>query len=46
MAKEFAKFSAFLKTRAPLVPAAMGSTAGIVGAARVAGNAAPRLRRQ
>ncbi len=40
MAKDFAKFSAFLKTRAPLVAAAMGSTAGIVGAARVAGNAA------
>jgi polyphosphate glucokinase len=40
MAKQFAKFSPFLKTSAPLVPAAMGSAAGIVGAARVAGNAA------
>jgi len=40
MAKEFAKFSAFLRTNAPLVPAAMGSAAGIIGAARVAGNVA------
>jgi polyphosphate glucokinase len=39
MAKEFTKFSAFLRTNAPLVPAAMGSAAGIAGAARVAGNA-------
>jgi polyphosphate glucokinase len=40
MAKEFPMYEKFLKTRAPLVPAALGNTAGIVGAARVGGNAA------
>ena len=39
LAKEFSKYQKFLKTRAPLVAAAMGNTAGIVGAARVGGNA-------
>ena len=42
--KEFAKFSAFLKTNAALVPAVLGSAAGIVGAARVAGAAAHAFR--
>jgi len=37
-AKEFPKFQRFLKTTAPLVVAAMGTTAGIVGAARVGGS--------
>jgi len=36
-AKDFAKYQASLKTKAPLVVAAMGNTAGIVGAARVGG---------
>jgi polyphosphate glucokinase len=36
-AKDFAKYEAFLKTKAPLVVAALGNSAGIVGAARVAG---------
>lgn len=40
MAKEFSKFRRYLRTRAPLVEAAMHNTAGIVGAARVGGNAA------
>jgi len=38
-AKDFPKFDRFLKTRAPLVVGAIGSTAGIVGAARVGANA-------
>jgi polyphosphate glucokinase len=38
-AKDYSKYKKFLKTRAPLVVAAMGNTAGIVGAARVGGNA-------
>ncbi len=40
MAKEFSKFEKFLKTSAPLVVAAMGNTAGIIGAARVGRTAA------
>jgi polyphosphate glucokinase len=40
MAKEFPKYQQFLKTKAPLVAAALGTTAGIIGAARVAGNGA------
>jgi polyphosphate glucokinase len=40
MAKEFPRYQQFLKTSAPLVASAMGSTAGIVGAARSGGNAA------
>jgi polyphosphate glucokinase len=40
LAKDFPKFEQLLKTKAPLVAAAMGGTAGIVGAARVGGNAA------
>ena len=40
MAKEFPKYQKFLNTRAPLVVAAMGNTAGIIGAARVGRNAA------
>jgi polyphosphate glucokinase len=36
-ASDFSKYGRFLKTRAPLVVAAMGTTAGIVGAARVGG---------
>ncbi|MGZ6274260.1 MAG: polyphosphate--glucose phosphotransferase [Candidatus Limnocylindrales bacterium] len=39
LAKRFAKYKRFLKTSAPLVVAAMGNTAGIIGAARVGGNA-------
>jgi len=39
-AKDFSKYKKYLKTRAPLMAAAMGNTAGIVGAARVGGNAA------
>ena len=55
MAKYFSKYQKFLKTKAPLVVAAMGNTAGIVGAARVGENAArapgaahgaPRRRRR
>jgi len=37
-AKEFPKYQQFLKPTAPLVVAAMGTTAGIVGAARVGGS--------
>ena len=40
MAKEFSVYQKFLRTRAPLVAAAMGNTAGIVGAARVGETAA------
>ena len=40
IAKEFSKYQKFLRTSAPLVAAAMGNTAGIVGAARVGENAA------
>jgi len=40
MVKEFSKYKKFPKTSAPLVAAAMGNTAGIVGAARVGENAA------
>ena len=40
MAKEFPKYQQFLKAKAPLVAAALGTTAGIIGAARVAGNGA------
>jgi polyphosphate glucokinase len=40
MAEEFSKYQRFLRTRAPLVAAAMGNSAGIVGAARVGENAA------
>jgi polyphosphate glucokinase len=38
LAKDFPRFEQLLKTKAPLVAAAMGGTAGIVGAARVGGN--------
>jgi len=44
MAKEFPKFGQLLESNARLVPAAMGSNAGIVGAARV-GRAAARAGR-
>jgi polyphosphate glucokinase len=37
LAKDFPKFEQLLKTKAPLVAAAMGGTAGIVGAARAGG---------
>jgi polyphosphate glucokinase len=37
MAKEFPKFGQLLETKAKLVPAALGTVAGIVGAARVSG---------
>jgi polyphosphate glucokinase len=40
MVKGFPKFEGYLKTNAPLVVAAMGNTAGIIGAARVGANAA------
>jgi polyphosphate glucokinase len=40
VSKELAKYEKYLKTRAPLVPAAMLNTSGIVGAA-MAGAAAP-----
>jgi polyphosphate glucokinase len=40
LAKDFPKYGRFLKTKASLVPASLGSTAGIVGAARVAAYAA------
>ena len=40
MAKEFPKYQQFLKTKAPLVAAALGTSAGIIGAARVAGDPA------
>jgi polyphosphate glucokinase len=39
-AKAFSKYQRFLKTSAPLVVAAMGNNAGIVGAARVGANVA------
>jgi polyphosphate glucokinase len=39
LARKFPKYRKFLKTNAPLVAAAMGNTAGIVGAARVGANA-------
>ena len=35
LAKDFSKYSKFLKTKSKLVPAALGNLAGIVGAARV-----------
>ena len=35
LAEEFPKYERFLKTKAPLVAAALGTAAGIVGAARV-----------
>jgi polyphosphate glucokinase len=38
LAKDFPRFEQLLKTKAPLVAAAMGGTAGIIGAARVGGN--------
>jgi polyphosphate glucokinase len=41
LAKDFSKYSGFLKTKSVLVPAALGNLAGIVGAARVAGSAGP-----
>ena len=41
MAKEFSKYQKFLKTKAPLVAAAMGNTAGIIGAARVGASGPP-----
>jgi polyphosphate glucokinase len=40
LAKDFPKFGQLLKSRAPLVTAMIGTNAGIVGAARVGGNAA------
>jgi polyphosphate glucokinase len=39
MAKDFSRYKKFLKTKAPLAVAAMGNTAGIIGAARVGENA-------
>jgi polyphosphate glucokinase len=39
LVKELPKYRKFLKTRAPMVAAAMGNTAGIIGAARIGGNA-------
>ena len=39
LARKFSKYQKFLKTNAPLVAAAMGNTAGIIGAARVGANA-------
>ena len=39
-AKDFAKYRAFLQTKAPVVVASLGNTAGIIGAARVGGNTA------
>ena len=41
-AAEFAKYGRYLRTRAPLTVASLGNTAGIIGAARVGGNAAQR----
>jgi polyphosphate glucokinase len=38
--KDFPRFERFVKTRAPLVVATLGTNAGIVGAARVGGNIA------
>ena len=40
LAKDLPKYQRFLKTRAPLVPAALGSNAGMIGAARVGAFAA------
>lgn len=40
MAKEWPKFGSLLKSKAKLAPAALGSNAGIVGAARVGGGGA------
>ncbi len=39
-AKDFSKFGQLLKASAPLVAATIGTNAGIVGAARIGGNAA------
>jgi polyphosphate glucokinase len=41
LAKDFSKYQKFLRTKAPLVPAAMGNAAGIVGAARVGARVGP-----
>ncbi len=41
LAKDFSKYSSFLKTKSKLVPAASGNLAGIVGAARVGAPASP-----
>jgi polyphosphate glucokinase len=41
MAKDFPRFGSHLRSKAPLVPAAMGTNAGIVGAARVASRTDP-----
>ena len=41
MAAKFPKFQRFLKTRAVLLPAALGTTAGIIGAARIGAAAVP-----
>ena len=46
MAKDFPKYGKFLETRAPLVAAALGSSAGIIGAARVGGNSAGASHRR
>lgn len=40
LARRFSKYEMFLKTKAPLVRGALGSAAGIVGAARVGANVA------
>jgi polyphosphate glucokinase len=40
LAKRFSKYEMFLTTKAPLVPGALGNTAGIAGAARVGANVA------
>ncbi len=40
LARRFSKYEMFLKTRAPVVPGALGNAAGIVGAARVGANVA------
>ncbi|MDQ6682695.1 MAG: ROK family protein [Chloroflexota bacterium] len=45
VSKELGKFQKYLKTRAPLVPAAMLNTAGIVGAAMAGSGAGSRARR-
>ena len=41
LAKDFSKYQKFLRTKAPLVPAAMGNAAGIIGAARVGARVGP-----
>jgi polyphosphate glucokinase len=41
LAKDFSKYSAYLKTKSVLVPATLGNLAGIVGAARVGAAAGP-----